>query len=109
VKPIPLTSQTSEAVRRIVWFEEPEKALADPVRFMAYALTYARHEDMRLIRSYVSDDEFREALDRAPPGIIDPPVMGLLEPENGPVSSATVAGAIIRQQHYRQFSSENVT
>jgi hypothetical protein len=39
---------------------------------MAYAMTYARHEDMRVIRQYVSDDDFREALDRAPPGIIDP-------------------------------------
>jgi hypothetical protein len=27
---------------------------------------------MRLIRQYVSDDDFREALDRAPAGIIDP-------------------------------------
>jgi hypothetical protein len=59
-------------VPRIIWFEPPEQALADPVRFMAYAMTYARHEDMRLIREYVSDDDFREALDRAPPGIIDP-------------------------------------
>jgi hypothetical protein len=48
------------------------KALGDPVRFMAYAMTYARHADMRVIRQYVSDDEFREALDEAPPGIIDP-------------------------------------
>jgi len=35
-------------------------------------MTYARHEDMRVIRQYISDDDFREALDRAPPGIIDP-------------------------------------
>jgi hypothetical protein len=39
---------------------------------MAYAMTYARHEDMRVIREYVSDEDFRDALDRAPPGIIDP-------------------------------------
>lgn len=72
MRPIPLTPETSEAARRIVWFEEAERALSDPVRFMAYAMTYARHEDMRIIRRYVSDDEFRQALDRAPPGIIDP-------------------------------------
>jgi hypothetical protein len=57
---------------RIIWFEPPDRALADPVRFMAYAMTYARHEDMSVIREYVSDADFREALDRAPPGIIDP-------------------------------------
>lgn len=72
MRPIPVTPQTVEAASRIVWFEEPEKALADPVRFMAYAMTYAHHNDMRVIRQYVSDDEIRQALDTAPPGIIDP-------------------------------------
>jgi hypothetical protein len=72
MKPIPATAQMLGVVPRIIWFEPPERALADPVRFMAYAMTYARHEDMRLIRESVSDEDFREALDRAPPGIIDP-------------------------------------
>jgi hypothetical protein len=27
---------------------------------------------MKVIRKYISDDDFREALDQAPPGIIDP-------------------------------------
>ncbi len=72
MKPIPVTPQTTEVARRIIWFEEPEKALADPIRFMAYAMTYALHKDMNMIRQHVSDDEIREALDAAPPGIIDP-------------------------------------
>src|SRR5579859_5740021 len=72
MKPIPATPQMLGVAPRIIWFEPPERALADPVRFMAYAMTYARHEDMRVIREYVSDADFREALDRAPPGIIDP-------------------------------------
>jgi hypothetical protein len=69
---IPVTPVTLELARRIIWFEPPERALADPIRFMAYAMTYARHEDMRVIRRYVSDTDIREALDHAPPGIIDP-------------------------------------
>jgi hypothetical protein len=69
---IPLTALTRDIARRIIWFEPPEQALAEPIRFMAYAMTYARHEDMRLIRRYVTDDDMREALDKAPPGIIDP-------------------------------------
>src|SRR5882724_5605220 len=72
MKPIPFTSETLTVARNIVWFESPEQALADPVRFMAYAMTYALPEDMRIIRQFVPDDEFREALDHAPPGIIDP-------------------------------------
>ena len=72
MKPIPLNDETSRIAARVIWFEPAAEALADPVRFMAYAMTYARHEDMRVLRRYVSDDDFREALDRAPPGIIDP-------------------------------------
>ena len=69
---IPITPETLEVARRVIWFEPPERALADPARFIAYAMTYARHEDMRVIRRFVSDDDFRDALDHAPPGIIDP-------------------------------------
>jgi hypothetical protein len=61
-----------KVAQRIVWFEEPAEALTDPVRFMAYAAARATHDDMKLLRRYVSDDDFREALDKAPPGIIDP-------------------------------------
>jgi hypothetical protein len=72
MKPIPLTDEIQQLAARVVWFEPAQQALADPVRFLAYALTFARHEDMREIRRHVSDDDLREALDRAPPGIIDP-------------------------------------
>jgi hypothetical protein len=72
MKPIPLTPETRVIARRIIWFESPTKALADPIRFMAYAMASATHEDMKALRRHVSDDAFREAIDNAPPGIIDP-------------------------------------
>ena len=72
MNPIPLNPETEAVARRIVWFEPPADALADPIRFMAYAMARATHEDMTVIRRYVSDADFREALDKAPPGIIDP-------------------------------------
>lgn len=71
MKPIPLKPDIEEVARHIVWFEKPAEALADPVRFMAYAMARATHEEMKVIRRYVDDDDFREALDKAPPGIID--------------------------------------
>jgi len=55
MKPIPITSETEAVARRVIWFEEPVRALSDPIRFMAYAMTYATHEDMKIIRRYVSD------------------------------------------------------
>ncbi len=72
MKQIPLNRETEAIARRIVWFEPPDEALEDPIRFIAYAMRHATHDDMRALRRYVSDDEFREALDKAPPGIIDP-------------------------------------
>lgn len=71
MKSIPLNPETAEVARRLVWFEQPEQALADPIRFMAYAMARATHEDMKVIRRYVDDADFLEALDKAPPGIID--------------------------------------
>lgn len=69
---IPLTPETEAVARRFIWFEEPTRALQDPLRSLAYAMTYANHEDMQIIRRYVTDKQFREALDQAPPGILDP-------------------------------------
>ncbi len=72
MKPIPLNPDTEAVARRVVWFEEPAEALEDPIRFMTYAMKHAVHDDMKVLRRYVSDEDFREALDKAPPGIIDP-------------------------------------
>ena len=67
MKPIPLNAETEQIARSLVWFEPPEEALADPARFMAYAMARATHEQMRTILRYITDAEFREALDNAPP------------------------------------------
>jgi hypothetical protein len=69
---LPLTAALKQVAQRVIWFEPPEKALSDAPRFMAYAMRYATHEDMKLIRAHVSDDAFRAAIDSAPPGIVDP-------------------------------------
>ncbi len=71
MKIVPLNEETAAVAARVIWFEPPAKALSDPVRLMAYAMAHATHEEMRILRRYVSDDDFREALDHAPPGIID--------------------------------------
>ena len=72
MKTIPVTPITEALARRLVWFEEPAQALSDPIRFSAYAFARATHEDMKLLRAILSDDDLRDALDNAPPGIIDP-------------------------------------
>jgi hypothetical protein len=56
---------------KTVWFKEPGAALANPPHFIAYVLTYGTHADVKVLRQQVDDDDLREALDRAPPGVFD--------------------------------------
>jgi hypothetical protein len=72
MKTIPLTPDTEALARRLIWFEPPSEALSDTFRFVAYAFARATHEDMTVLRKFLGDDDLREALDHAPPGIIDP-------------------------------------
>jgi hypothetical protein len=66
----------TDALRRVaancVWFETPEEAAADSARFAAYVLTYGDALDAAVLRTQLDDDDIREALDNAPPGIFDP-------------------------------------
>jgi hypothetical protein len=71
MKTLPKTSEFLDLAARAIWFEPPDVALRDVPRFMVHALRYATHEDMKLLRKVLSDDDLREALARAPPGIID--------------------------------------
>ena len=56
--------------RRVIWFEEPGTALSNPIRFMAYAFAYASPDDMNAIGRHLNSEDFIEALELAPPGII---------------------------------------
>ena len=71
MKQLTLTAELKTVVSRVIWFEPPAKALSDPIRFLTYAMTYGTHEDMKMVRQYVSDEELRKVLDQAPPGIFD--------------------------------------
>lgn len=67
----PQTEELAELARRIIWFEAPADALADPTRFLAYLMTYGTAEDIAVARRYFAEADFREAVEQAPPGIFD--------------------------------------
>jgi hypothetical protein len=71
MSPLPLTPEIEAVARRVVWFEEPRQAIADPVRFLAYAMTYGDHADMTVIRKHLTEADLQEAIDKAPAGIFD--------------------------------------
>jgi len=72
MKALPQTPELLAVAARVVWFKAPSEALADSVHFLAHVMTYGTVEDLRALDGVVGLDEFREALDNAPPGIFDP-------------------------------------
>lgn len=72
MKNLPLTDELRRVASHCVWFEPPEQAIADSARFAAYVLTYGDAGDAESLRRHLSDDDLREALDHAPPGVFDP-------------------------------------
>ena len=41
------------------------------MHFLAHVMTYGTAEDLKALKGIVGKDEFREVLDKAPPGIFD--------------------------------------
>lgn len=72
MKPLPHTPAFLAAAKRIVWFRPPDEALDNPIELVAYAMKHATNEDMALLLAHIGEDGLREAIDNAPPGIIDP-------------------------------------
>jgi len=71
MKSLPLAPDLLAVAPRVIWFEPAEKALADPIRFLAYLMNYGTADDIATVRRYLDLDDFREALEAAPPGIFD--------------------------------------
>ena len=71
MKPLAQTREALAVAERVVWFKPPAEALADPVHFLAHVMTYGTVEDLRALDGVAGMEEFREALDNAPPGVFD--------------------------------------
>ncbi|MBV8824488.1 MAG: hypothetical protein JO220_05860 [Hyphomicrobiales bacterium] len=71
MKPLPQNNDLVKVAPGVIWFESPERALANPIRFLAYLMTYGTADEVAVVMRYVSLDDFREALEHAPPGIFD--------------------------------------
>jgi hypothetical protein len=72
IKALPVTPELLNVARQVVWFREPEEALADPMYFLAHVMTYGTVEDLKALKGIVDEDDFRMVLENAPPGIFDP-------------------------------------
>ncbi len=72
MKELVLTPSLRRTSLRCIWYKTPEEAVLDTADFAAHVLTYGRIKDWSVLREQLSDDDIREALDNAPPGIFDP-------------------------------------
>jgi hypothetical protein len=57
---------------RYVWWQPPDATLARPHHFLCQLMTLGTAEDVRTVRRAMGDRAFLDALDHAPPGIMDP-------------------------------------
>lgn len=71
MKTLPPDPELLAMASRVVWFESPERAIANPVRFLAYVMTYGTPEELAVMRRFLEPDDLREAVEKAPPGIFD--------------------------------------
>jgi hypothetical protein len=60
-----------EIAARYVWWQSPDAALARPRHLLCQIMTLGTAEDVRSIRSMLGDAVFVDALDHAPPGVMD--------------------------------------
>ena len=72
MKGLPPTPELLAVAERVVWFKAPSEALAEPIHFLAHVMTYGTAEDLRALEGIVGQDDYRETLEQAPPGIFDP-------------------------------------
>lgn len=71
MRPLPVTPELLNVARRVVWFREPEEELTDPVHFLAYVMSIGTVDDIKALQGIVGKDDYREVLEKAPPGIFD--------------------------------------
>jgi hypothetical protein len=68
----PIPSDLAAVARRMVCYEPPEQALADAALFLAHVMTYGTIQDLVTTEKYFTPEDFRRALENAPPGVFDP-------------------------------------
>ena len=59
MKPLQATPELLRVARRVMWFEEPERALADPLQFLVHVMVFGGVEDLKALRGIVSKDDYR--------------------------------------------------
>jgi hypothetical protein len=57
MKALPVTPELLHVARRVIWFQESEQALADPVQFLAHVMVFGSADDLKALRGIVGKDD----------------------------------------------------
>lgn len=61
-----------DLARKYVWWDEPERTLRRRELFLCQLMQLGTFEDVHGVRRLLGDEAFKDALERAPPGVLDP-------------------------------------
>jgi hypothetical protein len=61
-----------ELAAKYVWWQPPDVTLARPCHFLCQLMTLGTADDVRTVRRILGDQALIDALEHAPPGIMDP-------------------------------------
>ena len=64
-------AELKEVARHVVWFKPPEKTLSSPDFFLAHLMTHGTYEEVKIAKKYFTKEDFRRALENAPPGVFN--------------------------------------
>src|SRR5581483_10059422 len=67
--PVPYSADLVRVARKVVWFDDPERTLADLPTFLAHVMIYGSTTDVATVERYVPSEEFRRVLENAPAGL----------------------------------------
>ena len=66
---VPYPAEVLRVGRKVVWYDEPEHALADLKTFLSHLMVYGSAADVAIMERYVPVEEFRKVLENAPAGV----------------------------------------
>jgi len=65
----PYPAALLQVARKVLWYDAPERTLADIPMFLAHLMVYGSPADVRIVEGYLSAEEFCRALKNAPAGV----------------------------------------
>jgi hypothetical protein len=65
----PYSAELIRVARKVVWYDSPEKTLADLRTFLTYLMIYGSSTDVKVVEQYVPSEEFRRVLDNPLAGV----------------------------------------